>query len=210
AAGVIALVVLQYTAGRFLPALERLNKNSPGRVCSTAFLDCVALLLLALGVAGVLSLVVYAVQENHYLMILGALELFIVVELAALIAVAPETVQITISPETRAGEEALGLWTFLGKLLVKLTPVLFGLGVLQGTIELLYALVLLVSKKLEAYFVVRDGFLHLGVAAAMPLVVYVLFLFWYLTIDLMRAVLEMPRLLRKTPGPSEQQPTEEG
>jgi len=211
AAGVLVFGVLQYTAGRFLPALDRLNKSSPSRLCSTAFLDCLALLLLALGAAGVLSQVVYAVQQNQYLMIFSAVELFIVVELAALIAVAPETVQMTVSPETRAGEEALSVWTFLLKLLLKLTPVLFCLGVLHGVVELLFAFVLLASKKgSEAPLILWESFVYITVAAALPLITYLLFLTWYLAIDLMQAILETPRLLRKNLGPSEQPPSEEG
>jgi len=195
-AGLIALTVLQYTAGRFLQALDRLNKSSSARVCSTAILDCLALVLLGLGVAGVLALVVYAVHQNQYLLIVAAIELFIALELAALVAVAPETVQITVSPETRPGEEALSVWAFLLKLLVKLTPVLFGLGVLHGIVLLLYSLVLLATQKPGAYLPLPAAFWTLAGAAALPLAVYLVLLSGYLTIDLMRAVLELPRLLQ--------------
>ncbi len=208
-AGLIGLIVLQYTAGRFLPALDRLNKSSPACFCSTAFLDCLALLLLAIGVGSVLGLVVYGVQENQYVLLLWAVELFIVMEVAALVALAPETVQITISPETRAGEEALGIWTFLLKLLLKLTPVLFGLGVFHGTIELLYELVLLATKKLDSSLTVWTSFWYLAGAAALPVIVYLCFLSGYLTIDLMRAVLELPRLLQKNLSSAQQRTAEE-
>lgn len=208
-AGAVGLLVLQYTVGRFLPALERLNKSSPARLCSTAFLDCLALFLLALGVAAVLAMVVYAVQENEYLLLLLAVELFIVVELAALVAVAPETLQISVSEETRAGEEALGIWTFLLKLLVKLTPVLFGLGVLHGTIELLYILVLLVLQKPTPPLTPWTPFVHIAAAAALPLLGYLGFLSSYLAIDLCRAVLQLPRLLTKPSERPEQEPTED-
>jgi hypothetical protein len=208
-AGLIVLAVLQYTAGRFLQALDRLNKSSSARLCSTAFLDCLALLLLALGVGGVLAVVIYAVQQNQYLLVLGAVELFIAVELAALVAVAPETVQITVSPETRPGEEALGVWAFLLKLLVKLTPVLFGLGVLHGIGNLLYSMVLWITRKPESDFTVGTGFWYLASAAALPLAVYLVLLAGYLSIDLMRAVLELPRLLQTKRISSEDHPSEE-
>lgn len=207
-AGVIGLVVLQYTASRFLPALDRLNQSSPGRVCSTAFLDCLALLLLGLGVAAVLGLVVYAVQESEYLMILLAVELFIAAELAAFVAVGPETVSITVSQETRAGEEALGVWTFLLKLILKLAPVLFGLGVLHGTAELLYALVLLAGRKGVVSLFIGRGLVVLLCAAAIPMIIYILFLSSYLMIDLMRALLGLPRLLTQTLNRAEEPPEE--
>ncbi|MCS7306111.1 MAG: DUF4339 domain-containing protein [Thermoguttaceae bacterium] len=208
-AGLVALVVLQYIAGRFLPALERLNKSSPGRVCSTAFLDCIALLLLAIGVASVLGLVVYAVQQNEYLGILWAIELFIVMELAALMAVAPETLHITVSPETRAGEEALGVWSLLLKLVLKVSPVLFGLGVLQGTIELIYTLILFATQNGHDWSRIWIAFWHLALAAALPLLAYLGFLTGYLTIDLLRALLEIPALLQKQLSSTEQRTSEE-
>ena len=203
-AGLIALVVLQYTAGRFLQVLERLNRSSSARICSTAFLDCLAILLLASGAAGVLALVVYAVHQNQYLLIVVAVELFIALEIAALVAVAPETVQITVSPETRPDEEALGVWAFLLKLLVKLTPVLFGLGVLHGIVLLSYGMVFLATKKPEVFLIVTTAFGWLAGAATLPLGVYLVVLTGYLSIALMRAVLELPRLLEtKRSGPED-------
>ena len=47
--GLVAIVVLQYVAARLLRALGRLNRNTPGRISSTAVPDCLAVLALAAG-----------------------------------------------------------------------------------------------------------------------------------------------------------------
>jgi len=140
--GAVILFVLQYAAGRFFEAMDRLNRSTPARMCSDAFLDCYALLHMFGGLVVLLGLTVSAVQTGPLSLVLPAIGAFILCEYVAVLALNPESLNLTITSETSAGEEALGVLSLLVKLALRLVPVAFGVGVIWGTITVLYALVL--------------------------------------------------------------------
>lgn len=140
--GALILFVLQYTAGRYFGAMDRLNRSTPARMCSAAFLDCYALLHMFGGLVVLLGLTVSAVQTGPLSLVLPAIGAFILCQYVAVLALNPESLNLTITSETSAGEEALGVLSFLVKLTLRLVPVAFGVGVIWGTITVLYAAVL--------------------------------------------------------------------
>lgn len=145
ALGLLILAVLQYAAMRFCAALERLNRTTGGNTCSTAFLDCFALLNMAVGLAVLLGLAILAVQtvlpkqSGAFSLILLGMVVFIVCQYVAFISLNPKTLGIRVVPEARAGEEAVGVLSFLLKAMLRLVPVAFGAGVVYGTLGLFYA-----------------------------------------------------------------------
>jgi hypothetical protein len=140
---VVILVVLQYAASRFSVALGRLNRSTPARMSSTAFLDCCALLAMFCGLVALLGLTIVAVETQGFSLILPAIAAFILCEYVAILALNPEALKLTIAPETTAGEEAVGVLSFLLKSCLQLAPVAFGVGVVGGTLALLYAVFLM-------------------------------------------------------------------
>jgi len=140
--GAVILFVLQYTAGRYFGAMDRLNRSTPARMCSAAFLDCYALLHMFGGLVVLLGLTVLAVQTGPLSLVLPAIGAFILCQYVAVLALNPESLNLTITSETSAGEEALGVLSFLVKLTLRIVPVAFGVGVIWGTITVLYAAVL--------------------------------------------------------------------
>jgi len=140
--GVVILVVLQYAAGRFFEALETLNRSTPGKMASAAFLDCFALLHVFGGLVALLGLAVLAVQTGPILLVLPAIATFILCQYVAVLALNPESLNLTIVSQTTAGEEAIGVLSFLVKLGLRIVPVAFGVGVVWGTLVLLYAVLL--------------------------------------------------------------------
>ena len=141
-AGVVILVVLQYAAWRFSGALDRLNRSTPARMCSSAFLDCFALVHMFGGLVALLGLTVLAVQTSLLSLVLPAIASFILCEYVAVLALNPESLNLTIAAEATAGEEAIGVLSFLVKLGLRIVPVAFGVGVAWGTLTLLYAVFL--------------------------------------------------------------------
>ena len=145
----MVLLVLQYVARRFLGSLEKLNRaTAPAQMSSTAFLDSTALLLMFSGLAGLVVLTVAGLQTSAYWMILPAVGVFVLCEYTAVLALHPDTLNLTIRPETSFPEEAIGKLFFPMNVWLRLTPVAFGAGVVLGTVGLLYAC-LLVFVKLE-------------------------------------------------------------
>jgi len=138
-AALVILVVLQYAANRFSGALERLNRSTPGKMASTALLDCFALLHMSGGLVALLALTVLAVQTGWYSLVLPAIAAFILCQYVAVLALNPETLSLTIGSEVAAGEEAIGILSFLVKFSLRIVPVAFGVGVVWGTLGLMYA-----------------------------------------------------------------------
>ncbi len=243
-AQVVFLVVLQYTALRYFGAMDRLNRSTPARMCSAAFLDCYALLNVVGGLVVLLGLTVLAVQTGLYWLVLPAIGAFILCQYVAVLALNPEALNLTIASEATAGEEALGVLSFLVKLGMRLVPVAFGVGVIGGTMMLLYAAVLLfappegldeiaefvgvermeeamgpggrpvsgdegagsseggptgeeILAMLPARVTAATASTILIVSAALPFLAYLGFLFSYLSIDVLRAILAMPGKLEE-------------
>jgi hypothetical protein len=197
--GVVLLYVLQYTASRFCRALVRLNQGSPAQITSTAFLDCVALLGLALGVTILIWAAVQAIRLNDFLMILSGLAGFILCEYAAFVSLNPDLLKISVAPEIRAGEEAIGVLSFLLKLGLLMAPVAFGVGVATGTIRLLHCFYLVFRDDGPPVALIVAGLSVNSIVfyAALPLLAYCAFLLYYLLVDVIRATLSLPGKLDK-------------
>jgi len=191
------LAVLQYVGVRFCDALDRLNRNTSANISSTAFLDCFALLNIAGGAAILIGSLAAAIPEKEFWKIILGLAGFVVSEYIAFIALNPGTININLVPDARAGEEALGLISFLVKSLLKLVPVIFGAFAVVGSLLLLYASVegFAGSGPLVAMSIAMNAGAALLVSAALPFVAYLVFLMIYLGLDVLRAILVIPSKL---------------
>jgi hypothetical protein len=141
---------------------------------------------------------VLAIRDGAYSLIFPGMLAFILCEYLAFIALQPAALSISVAPASRAGEEAIGILSFLVKLGLRLVPVAYGVGVVWGAMVLFYAcyLALMVSgpagNSRAAEETAASGARIVQYSAASPLVSYVLFLFYYLSIDLIRAILSVP------------------
>ena len=194
ALGVLSLAVLQYVARRFCEALDRLDRRTGGTIFSTTFPDCLALLAIVAGLATLLVMAVGAVQTETYWLIPGALVAFVVCEYLAFIALNPSALNISVVPDAPAGEEAVGVLLFLLKAALRLVPVAFGAGVVCGTFWLLVACCqIFTNMELEAASETAAGAIYsLICVAVLPFVAYLVFLFYHLLIDVIRAILVLP------------------
>jgi len=191
----LVLAVLQYVAFRFCGALDRLNRTTEGTISSTSFMDCFALLNLAIGVATLLTGAVWAVQEETYSWALFGLVVFAVCEYLAFVSLNPSTLNISVTPAARVGEEAIGVLTFLLKAVLRLVPVAFGAGVIYGTLLVAYACIEVFTEDsgpLVAQQTAGGGKKWLAYFAALPFATYLFFLVYYLSIDVTRAILSLP------------------
>lgn len=206
-----ALIVLQYVAGRFLEALERLNRVTPGRLTSSAVPDCFALLSFFVGATSLLGLAILAVQTEQFDWIIPALAAFILCQYMASIAINPETLYVTITTTAGAGEEALGIVSFFLKILLRTVPVAFGVGVVWGTTRLAFATFeQLVGSEETTPFVILGAwqaavapFSVLFGAAILPLTAYGVFLTAHLSIDILRGIVSLSNLAEQRPAETE-------
>jgi len=206
----LVLAVLQYVAGKFCDALDQLNRTTGVSLSSPVFPDCFALLSKLVGVVVLLGLIATAVETLQYSLILFGVAVFLVCAYLAVIAVNPATLNISIGAEARAGEEAIGVLTFLLKALLRLVPVAFGAGVLYGTLMMGHACYLAFFDETglsTAQMIFREARWSLIFSAILPLAAYLAFLLYCLLLDLCRAVLILPAKLDKLAEKNEETQT---
>ncbi len=187
----ILLVMLQYTADKFLNAGDTLIKSSPSRLSSVAFLDCLALLVEAFGILAV----IYAITLRQWSLFIVGLGVWAICDAIAYIAINPSLANIKISKDTAAGEEAIGILSFVVKAIVRMVPFAFGVGAIIGSVSLLVASIGLIFKENAAV-----DFAHVKlivICACLPFASYVLFTVYHLIIDILRAILVIPGKLDK-------------
>jgi hypothetical protein len=186
----VLLLILQYTADKFLSAGDGLIKSSPSRLGSAAFLDCLSLLSEMVGILAFLSYLVQARDAHQWSLLWVGLGFWALADAVAFIALHPPLTNLSIEPGVPAGEEAIGIMSFLVKTVVRVVPLGFGVGAIIGTVGLLAGIVSLMrgGGLAAAYESVR----LIVVCACLPFAGYVLFAFYHLSIDLMRAVLALP------------------
>jgi hypothetical protein len=201
---IVALAIAQFAAVRFLGAGIRTIANTPSRVSSPAFLECVGLLVLLAAVGVLVGGIVTAIRMESFVTLLPALFISATLMYAGAIALHPKLVNIEMGEGT-AGEEAIGLISFAFKTGLKLVPLFFLLLAVGGDLAILasfsergQALASTVQSVLTYVPIpteVGAGMASSTVvvlAALVPMAAYFAFLLGYLVIDCVRSVLCVP------------------
>lgn len=191
--------VVQYIAHRFADAGEKLIKNNPTNLASKAFLDCVAFLFLIGGLVIFIIHLIGLIKNGDLNTFLVGLGIFVFFEFIAFVSFNYKSISIEIVSETTAGQEAIGIVTFFIKGLMKLVPLFFGVGIVIGTVLLFISSIGLfsdarisgawISGNANAMFIFNTGLL--------PFVAYIIFVLYYLLVDIIRAILSLPGKIDK-------------
>jgi hypothetical protein len=186
----LAAVICHYAAVRFLEAGAHLIAKTPSRLASRAFLRCFGLLAF-LGSAVALGGAVVRLVEGGGLVVpvMGVLAAA-VLAYAGGVALSPESLHLEVGADAEAGEEAVGVLTFLLKLPLRLLPLLFGAGAVGGAV----VAVVMIRQAYQVPFLsalAQQSRLVLAVGL-LPFGIYVLFLAYYLFLAVLRAILAIP------------------
>jgi len=204
------LGVAQFVAQRFLDAGETLVANSPNRISSPAFFECVALVLICTAIASLLAGVAggYAAKSAGPVVsgVVGSILLFA----GATVLLHPELVNTTAKGYGSAGEEAIGIVSTMLKAGLKIVPLIFcclatvgalavfagffGESAAQSTAGGLLNMLPLPLGTIPQSFV--GTALIIG-ACVLPMLLYFLFLVQYLFLDVVRAILDVPVRLQE-------------
>ncbi|MBN1271665.1 MAG: hypothetical protein JXB26_05285 [Candidatus Aminicenantes bacterium] len=194
-AWIVLVFVIQYTAHRFSTAGEKLINNNPSSMSSKAFLDCFGFLAV---IGGLIVLVVGILQTirgagfNNLFMGIG---FFVLLEFLALVAFHPQTVTTNIIKETTAGQEAIGIIVFFLKGLMKLVPIVFGVGIAVGFVLLFIDFIGIFGNEFRVASSWLSGqnsartILYVGL---IPFLSYLFFVLSYLAVDVIRSILATP------------------
>jgi hypothetical protein len=202
AISLLALAVLQYVGGRFCEAGERLNRSTRENVSTAAFLDCVALLTM---VSGATALIVSLFFGMHglYWAVFAGVAAFVIAQFFGFTAIHPSLANVQIVSESRPSEDALGLIGFFAKALVRIAPVVFGVGAVFGCALLIYACVEVFTSSgpVGAWLNSIIATASLRWTGVFPLAAYLAYLLIYLLLDVLRAILVLPGKIEKSQNP---------
>ena len=190
----VLLMVLHYTADRFLDAGEKLVETTPSAMASPSFLNCMALLAEALGIIAFFAIVIAAGRIQQWNMALIGLAVLALGDAVFFLALHPSLLNIRMSGAMSAGEEAVGILSFFAKTLVRMIPVAFGIGTLAGAIGMLMGIGGLIFSRVETLSALpllpgTAPLKMVALCAALPLAGYVLLAFYHLLLDLFQAIL---------------------
>lgn len=190
------VLVLQYTAAKFLSVSRSLIKSSPSQLASESFLSCTAILNLVFGVAALAGLSYSAIKDANLGAFLLGVVFFVLCELLVCLCLNPSTLNISVIPATGAGQEAVGVLTFFMKGLMRLVPIAFGIGSASGVVMIVIAFIQVFRgqsfPELESAGPAGSVILF---SASLPLASYLAFILYYLAIDISRAILSLPEKL---------------
>jgi hypothetical protein len=191
---VLLLLVLQYTAAKFLPSGGAFVKANPSQISSAAFLDCVALASIIAAWLFLLAFLVLAIQVQWMNFFWIGVCLFIMCQYSACLALNPTLLNISTASGGGAGEEAIGIILFGMKTFLRLIPVGFGTGLLLGAVRLVIDFLQLLKGRADVFSAIGNpGSVSLAVlAAALPFLGYILFVLGYLLLDVIKAILAIP------------------
>lgn len=195
----VGILIVQYIANKFSNAGETLINVNSSRLSSSAFLDSLGLISLISGVLVFLYQLYLAIKLPAFQPLLWGIGAFILLEFIALVALNPRTITVDVVKETTAGEEAIGIMTFFIKKLMKLVPIVFGLGLIIATILLFISAFGLFSQSRMglAGSKIMYGYKSLILIGMLPFLSYIYFVFVYLVIDIIKAILSIPGKLDK-------------
>jgi hypothetical protein len=191
----ILVFVVQYTAHKFSSAGDRLIENNPTRLSSKAFLDCVAFLFLIAAVVIFIISLIRLIQTGDLTTFLVGLGMAIFCEFISIISFHYETITVEVAEETTAGQEAIGIITFFLKALLKLVPIVFGVGVVIGTVILFINAIGLFGNEVRVASAWIQGNMtanQIILIGLLPFLSYIAFILFYLVVDIIRAILSIP------------------
>lgn len=195
-AWVLVCIVAHYTAVKFLPNLDNIIKSTPTKLTSTAFTDSFALIAGIGGVASLIAGTYFAIStENIELFVYGVFA-FIFCEYLMSLSLNPETLGIEITDKTTAGEEFIGILSFIMKGFLRLIPVMFGSGIILGIVRI-FDIWLGDVEYINQLVAQVAAVGRISAAAFLPVTGYLAFLLYYFSIDIVASIIAIPQKLDK-------------
>lgn len=187
--------LLLYVSAKMVGATDRLSSRSRTTIAEKGLVDCSAAILLFIALFSGIGGIVLSIYMAHFWIMPTGLAIMVVLFYYVSIFIHLEILGVEINPKVSIGEEALALLSMNFKILFKLTPVIFGIGMLAVNAAMLWGIVLTIQDRFEelAAMVVIALFFTLYSALA-PLWNYIVALYIYLLVDFVRSMLLVGRI----------------
>jgi hypothetical protein len=196
------VLVLQYVAAKFVSAGSLLLRASPGELSSRAFLDCVGLIGFLAGLVFFIFGTFTGIREESWAVFGMGTGAFAAACCFLVLTLNPDTLNIAIRDYSSAGQEAIGILTFFMKVFLRLVPLSYGVGVMIVAVLMVVGEVQIFKGNINDFMELGGTLFLTGYIALLPLGAYLLFVLYYLGIDVLRAILSLPRKLDELNGKS--------
>lgn len=186
---ILAIIVGQYIAVKFLPKIYAMIDAKPTELYTSAYLDVIVMVnLMAIGVVFIGGLYMTyrfeAVDPFWTSMGLAALCFYWAYQ-----ALHPELVNIKITDKTEPGQEALNVLAFILKANYRAIPIAYGIGLVLAALKLLFAVFYFWFGSRYARVHFESGFFLLWVFLLLPFFGFLVFILGNLILDTFRAIL---------------------
>ncbi len=187
------LLVLQFIAHKFIVASAKLIKSTESQMSSPSFLDSLSVVNILVGFGCLIGGIFLAIKTSDWTFVISGIMMFWAFEYFASLSMNPKMLNINVVEQATAGQEAIGLISFFMKGMLKLVPVYFGTWMVIGTFHLIDALITLIGKNSYMFMEpVTTASYAILAALLSPFVIYLVFMFQYLFLDVINSILDIP------------------
>jgi hypothetical protein len=189
------VLVAQYVAQRLLGACDVAIQSNKSVLSSLAIPHCAFIVSAASALCGALSLWWAAAETGEIKFLLGGVAVLVVGAFAAIVAIQPSGVSVDVNPDCRVGEEAVGVLTFLLKVFLRCAPIAFAAAVGFATFDTASVVLDVLRARQDGMVLftrVTNAIGYLFAAASIPLAAYMAMLVYYLTLDVISAIVSLP------------------
>lgn len=189
------VLVAQYVAQRLIGACDVAIQSNKSVLSSLAIPHCAFVVSAAAAIGGALSLWWAAAELGEVKLFLGGVAVLAVGAFAAIVAIQPSGVSVDVNPDCRVGEEAVGVLTFLLKVFLRCAPIAFAAAVGFATFDAASVVLDILRGREDGLFLFRritTAIGYLFAAASIPLAAYMTMLVYYLTLDVISAIVSIP------------------
>ena len=196
----IALVICIYAAAKMIDALAKVIKSSNCKISSLNIFSVMTAVGLLVAVGSLIGGIYYAIEFKAAQFFFSGLGSAVFFTLITIYTANPEKFGIVEDETASAGEDFVSLSTFVLKVMLRLVPIaLLGMAIVG---------ILQIAPMIFKTYIHRDGntnsLLYMAMTGDMlvsmrfvfigiiPLIAYLIYIFYYVMLDLIRAILQLP------------------
>lgn len=191
-AWIFTLVICYYIGGKLQNACHKTLESNPSSIGNQEYLDVVTVLNLIGAAASLLAGVYFAVKFSYLQAFVIGFGIALLLTYSAWLTLQPALLTTYVQESSSAGLDAIAILVLANKIYLRSNKIIFGLLTAIGTVLLVQALF---NSFGEPYEILMGGFQGLlgfilviaGLTA--PFACYVLFVFSYMLLDVMRSML---------------------
>ena len=191
-AWILSLVICYYIGGKLQNACQKTLESNPSSIGNQEYLDVVTLLNLVGAVGSLLLGIYFAIKLSYFQASIIGLGVALLFTYSAWLTLQPVLLTTYVQESSSAGLDAIAILVLANKIYLRANKIIFGLLTAIGTVLLVQALFNSFGKPDEILMGGFQGFLGFILVIAgltAPFACYVLFVFSYMLLDVLRAML---------------------